>query len=254
MSRQDHGGSDGLGLEVVTVTSTDVPLARRQSCGYICLRRRLGKVVTLSTQRRRNWVWWPSQLCSNMFPSTVPSSVTLEPLSLISPPPDSPRLSGSEVLTWLHLSNLQTSFILTRTAKKALQLYTLYTCPLLPPHFSSSCTSFGLSLRLNHLKSLIFDTFCPTKMAFSYGSINIILLAFSWENPRSAFSKCIPSPQEAEITLRIKPKEREKSGQGLHAVLLPDVFWVCPTPTKSKLSFLTSALNLDNDILFLVMY
>lgn len=31
VSREDHGGSDGLGLEVVTVTSMDVPLARGQS-------------------------------------------------------------------------------------------------------------------------------------------------------------------------------------------------------------------------------
>jgi len=57
VSREDHGGSDGLDLEVVTVTSMDVPLARGQSWGHICLKRRLGKVVTLSTQGRGNQVW-----------------------------------------------------------------------------------------------------------------------------------------------------------------------------------------------------
>lgn len=218
MNREDHGGSDGPGLEVVTVTPTDVPLGRGQSWGHICLKRRLGKVVTLSTQGRGNWVWWTSHLCPSMFLSMVSSRTSVPDLSTATFSQSLEQWGAQRV------SPLQSSdfFHTLQNCKEGLEI--VHSLHLPPPSPSFLLFLHFVFLRLNHLKSLIFDTLCPTKMAFSYGLINIILLAFSWENPRSACHQCIPSPQ-AEISLRIKPKEREKRcGRGWPSMLLPDVF------------------------------
>lgn len=172
MNREDNGGSYGPGLEVVTVTSTDVSLIKAWSCGHICLQRMLGKVVDLSA-----WAWWTASSTLSCLPSAAPSCRLLDYChwSLLLH-----ILSGSQAVkfTASYTSPIFTPPLYSSELHRR-SWYCIFF--ILPPHFSSSSTSFGCPLKLNYLKSLMLDSFCPTKMAFSYGSVNIILSAFSWE-------------------------------------------------------------------------
>lgn len=147
MSREDNGGSYGPGLEVATVTSTDVSLAKGWSCGHIRLQRRQGKVVDLST-----WAWWTASLVLVFLVQLLPAGFWTIVTGLSSS-------TFSQALNqWgsQRVIPLQSSYLLYthQNCKEVLEVVYYLT---LPPHFSSSSTSFGCSLRLNNLKSLTLD-------------------------------------------------------------------------------------------------